>query len=360
MAKSGRLVLLKSTLISLAVYLMTVHKLPAWIRKRVVQLCTAWLWSGEASCSGGKCRVSWKLLARPKHLGGLGVFNLKKFGHALRLRWLWMSWQDPPRPWVGSPLPCDSSDWGLFSMATTITVNDGRLASFWYDRWLQGICPKTIAPNLFRISIRKNRSVRDAMHNDWWLLDLSHGLTDWMGDELTRLAFLLDSVLLVDGTPDKIVWRFNPSRDYFARSAYLLQFTGSVQPEAVRLLWTGWAPGKCRFFLWTTALGRIPTADLLLRRGWDNNYFCPLCERNLETALHLLAECPWSWEGWDRLAGLANLPSLKPASWMDTTSINDWMTVCWKKATPVKRKGVLSLLHLASWELWGERNRRIF
>ena len=43
MAKSGRLVLLKSTVLALAVYLMTVHKLPPWIRKRVVQLCRAWL-----------------------------------------------------------------------------------------------------------------------------------------------------------------------------------------------------------------------------------------------------------------------------------------------------------------------------
>ena len=107
-------------------------------------------------------------------------------------------------------------------------------------------------------------------------------------------------------------------------------------------------------------LGRILTADLLLRRGWENNYFSLLCERNLETAFHLLVEFPWSRECWDRLAGLANLPSLKPSSWTDTSNIKDWMTVCWTQATPTKRKGALSLLHLASWELLGERNRRIF
>lgn len=60
MAKSGRLVLLKSTLISLAVYLMTVHKLPAWIRKRVVQLCRAWLWSGELAGSVESARNCWQ------------------------------------------------------------------------------------------------------------------------------------------------------------------------------------------------------------------------------------------------------------------------------------------------------------
>ena len=292
MAKSGRLVLLKSTLLSLAVYLMTVHKLPTWIRKRVVQLCRAWLWSGEAECNGGKCRVSWQLLTRPKHFGGLGVFDLENFGRALRLRWLWMSWQQPPRPWVGLDLPCDKQDRALFSMATTITVSDGRLARFWHDRWLQGQCPKVIAPSLYEIAIRKNRSVRDSMHNEGWLKDLAHGLTDGMVDELTRLASLLDSVQLTGNAPDQIVWRFTADQTYTARSAYRIQFLGSVPPEATNLLWAGWAPGNCRFFLWTATLGRIPTADLLQRRGWDNNYFCPLCERSLEAAYHLLVECP--------------------------------------------------------------------
>lgn len=33
---------------------------------------------------------------------------------------------------------------------------------------------------------------------------------------------------------------------------------------------------------------------------------------------------------------------------------------CWKNAPLARRKGTLSLLHLMSWEIWGERNRRIF
>lgn len=135
-------------------------------------------------------------------MGGLGVFDLERFGRALRLRWHWMSWQEPQRPWVGSDLPCDGSDRALFSMATTIMVKDGRLASFWHDRWLQELCPKTVAPNLFRISVRKNRTVQEAMHDNRWLLDLAQGLTVQMVGELMRLAGLLDSVILEDGVPD--------------------------------------------------------------------------------------------------------------------------------------------------------------
>lgn len=57
MAKSGRLVLLKSGLTSLAIYMMTVHKLPAWVLKRMVQICRSWLWNGETNSKGGNCRV---------------------------------------------------------------------------------------------------------------------------------------------------------------------------------------------------------------------------------------------------------------------------------------------------------------
>ena len=96
MAKSSRLVLLKSGLTALVIYMMTVHKLSAWALKRLVQLCHAWLWSSENTYAGGKCRVSWNQICRPKHLGGFGVMHLAKFGTFLRLRWLWLTWQDPP------------------------------------------------------------------------------------------------------------------------------------------------------------------------------------------------------------------------------------------------------------------------
>jgi hypothetical protein len=33
--------------------------------------------------------VAWPLVSKPKALDDLDVLNLDKFGHALRLRWLW-------------------------------------------------------------------------------------------------------------------------------------------------------------------------------------------------------------------------------------------------------------------------------
>ncbi|KAE8812620.1 hypothetical protein D1007_10319 [Hordeum vulgare] len=203
MAKSGRLVLLKSGLSSLAIYMMTIHKLPAWMLKRFTQICRSWLWNGDTVCNGGNCRVAWKLICRPKHLGGLGVLDLSKFGRALRLRWLWLEWKHPDRPWVKSPLPCSNEEKELFAMATEITVGDGRATNFWHDRWLEGLCRKWIAPSLFRIAARKNRSVWDAIKDDKWLHDLSRGLRDDMLDKLYALASRLEHLRIMFDSPLK-------------------------------------------------------------------------------------------------------------------------------------------------------------
>jgi hypothetical protein len=93
MSKAERLEMLNSVLSSLPVYLMTSNDMPAWIRKEFDRRRRAWLWAGDTTCSGGKCRVSWKQVCRPKDLGGLGVHCIKAFGSALRLRWMWQKWK---------------------------------------------------------------------------------------------------------------------------------------------------------------------------------------------------------------------------------------------------------------------------
>lgn len=359
-SREGRLVLLNAVLSSITIYMMTVHKFPVWVLEKIEQRCRAWFWRGEGTCHGGHCRVQWAKVCRPKELGGLGVHNLHKFSRALRLRWLWMAWKQPDRPWVGSPLPCDGVDCSLFAAATEITLGDGAIADFWSDRWLFGLAPGEIAPSLFSITTRKRRSVKDAMNNQQWLLDLNRGLQPEMLQALIRLATLLDEVTLQHGVQDSIRWRFDASGVYTASTAYLMQFRGSVQSDTAPFIWEGWAPGKCRFFLWTASLNKILTADALQRRGWENNYFCPLCIRNLETPFHLLVECPWTQQVWSKIAQLFQLPNLNPTSWNGTVSISDWLHSSIGAAPVTLRKGTFSLLLLSAWEIWRERNRRVF
>jgi hypothetical protein len=359
-SREGRLVLLKSVLSSMVIYMMTTHKLPAWVLEQIERKCRAWFWRGEDTCNGGHCRVSWSIICRLKHLGGLGVHDLAKFGRALRLRWLWLAWKNPERPWVETALPCDAVDRELFAAATEITIGDGSIANFWKDRWLQGVAPRELAPSLFAIASRKNRTVKQAMANDTWLSDLKYGLNHEQLPELLSLARLIDVVQLDDTVMDSIRWKPEESGEYTAQSAYLMQFSGAISSELTATIWRCWAPGKCEFFLWTAAMDRILTADALQRRGWENNYFCQLCFRNLETPWHLLTECPWSRQVWSALASYSHITALNPSSWTGINSISEWLLLCHQNSPADKRKGAQSLILLAAWEIWKERNRRIF
>jgi hypothetical protein len=158
MSKAGRLEMLNTVLTSLAVavYMMTINNMPAWVKKEFDKRRRAWLWAGEANCNGGKCKVSWKKMCRPKHLGGLGVHCIESFGTALLLRWMWKKWKYQSKPWAHMTLPSTPKERALFTAATKITIGNGQTARFWTDRWLYGAAPQDLAPDLFKISIRKN------------------------------------------------------------------------------------------------------------------------------------------------------------------------------------------------------------
>jgi hypothetical protein len=83
--------------------------------------------------TGGKCLISWKKVCRPRALGGLGLPDLQATSIALRMRWLWQSWQDPGKPWQGLPLPIDDKVKSLFAALVKFHLGDGQRMLFWTD-----------------------------------------------------------------------------------------------------------------------------------------------------------------------------------------------------------------------------------
>ena len=146
--------------------------------------------------TGGKCKVNWELVCKPKIFGGLGILNLEKFATALRLRWLWYEWADPPKTWAGTGTPCNDDDRDLFAAATTVSVGNGCKAKFWESSWLNGMRPKDIAPKIFDLSKKKSTSVQKALLNNYWVsqIDTHHGLTMEHIQEFALLWEKLSSV----------------------------------------------------------------------------------------------------------------------------------------------------------------------
>lgn len=104
---AGRRELVRSVLSSLPVYLLTVVKAPKQFIKELDKLRRRFLWAGDTELTGGKCRVAWVKVCTPTTNGGLGIMEMEKFSRALRLRWLWYSWEDRDRP--GKGYSCQST-----------------------------------------------------------------------------------------------------------------------------------------------------------------------------------------------------------------------------------------------------------
>lgn len=97
MARSGRLVWVKSVLRAVPIYAMMAEELPGWARKEIDASCRKFFWAGTDGPVRGKCMVSWPVVCKPTPLGGLGVSDLKLSGYALQTRWLWLQKTDSDR-----------------------------------------------------------------------------------------------------------------------------------------------------------------------------------------------------------------------------------------------------------------------
>lgn len=95
---------------------------------------------------------------------------------------------------MGTPTPCNDQDKELFTASTAVSIGDGRKASFWESPWASHTTLKAIAPNLYRHSKRKKRTVAEALDGNKWIDDIRHNLTTLLVTEFFQVFELLWSL----------------------------------------------------------------------------------------------------------------------------------------------------------------------
>lgn len=191
-----------------------------------------------------------------------------------------------------------------------------------------------------------------------WINNLAHDLNAELLRDFFVLCQLIHSLHLDLTTEheDQITWTLESSGKYSARSAYGIQFSGQVISNFPNLIWKAWATPPCKFFVWLLLQDRVWTAVKLQLRGWENNYFCPLCERNLETAIHLFTECLYARKIRSMIALWSNCANLHPSNWAEQSDIEEWFIALTAGGT----KEAHSIAILTLWHIWKERNVRVF
>jgi hypothetical protein len=156
MAKSGRLVWIKSVLAAVPIYATIADGLLPWAREEIDSICRRFLWTGTGGSVRGKCMVAWPMVCRPTDLGGLGIPDLHLTSIALQTRWLWLRHTDDTLAWSGLPLSSSREVRAFFDMSTFTVFGNRRSTNFWTGRWLQGQAIRDIAPSLLHFVSRRD------------------------------------------------------------------------------------------------------------------------------------------------------------------------------------------------------------
>ena len=115
--------------------------------------------------------------------------------------------------------------------------------------------------------------------------------------------------------------------------------------------------GNHKFFALLLVQSKILTADKFIKKAWacDLNY--PLCDQEPETAAHLYLHCVFAQEIWFLIQGWSNGVVKTPERGVD---IEAWWMSTLQLIPQEQRRHVAAMLMYTAWNIWKERNIRVF
>jgi hypothetical protein len=175
MNKAGHAVHVQFVMTAKIIYTTIALDLPMWAIKAIKKILKGFLWKGRKEANGGHCLLAW-----PKELGGLDLFDIRRLSLALRARWPWLHMTEPDKPWAQFQIHVCKEVQSLIDMAVVTKVGDISNTLFWKDKWLDGKRIKDIAPAVYAMvpnRIINKRKVNEAMLTMRWIADFQGALT---------------------------------------------------------------------------------------------------------------------------------------------------------------------------------------
>ncbi|XP_021980231.1 uncharacterized protein LOC110876367 [Helianthus annuus] len=135
-----------------------------------------------------------------------------------------------------------------------------------------------------------------------------------------------------------------------------LMLSNTSESNNWHMSWKGWVPLKCKIMAWRATINRLPTKTELLKRGVPvPNVVCALCNSDEETTLHLYTGCFYATEIWSGIQDWCRLAPIFALEVSDLIKMVDLITT-----TKQSRYILRGIIITTMWELWNERNNRIF
>ncbi len=246
-----------------------------------------------------------------------------------------------------------------FHLSISFSLGNGTTAAFWNTRWNGEFLLRNTFPNLYATSNLKHLSVKNWVRRfaSTGILGFSQNLSGVDQQEMGQLCNLIEGVTLNDDM-GSISWRWCRNGIFTVSSAYKFISFDGVDDRKIPFLWSIKLPLKIKLFLWLAGRYRLLTVDLLVKRGWHGPSICALCGADAENLDHLFFRCSFAISLWGRL--LQNFPTVRMRLHFDTGSLAcRWMRA--RLSMTYRLRGRFDIWFAAAcWEIWNERNRRVF
>jgi ribonuclease HI/exonuclease III len=392
---AGKTVLIKAVVASLPIYQCSLLLAPATVIQSLEAFQRRFLWEGGKHEKKKLHLVKWEKATKPYMEGGLNLKNTKTQNLALGAKLLWkmvtgkITWSKkaiwrkyfrgprdrslelPSKEVKSSPIfALCKKVIPLFTPHLTWVPKSGKKIRIWTDS-IMGDPPLEQHQELQDLkSWMDSQNLSTLYDISDWELERPNLWQGWAAPNrptnLERQWVILKKLLQGKAPLKKIGkdergWG-RKAQEYTTAEGYnLLQSipTAPPNPALWKAIWKCRSIPKVDLFIWTLAHKSIPTGENLQRRGWEGPFRCPLCCQEEETSNHLLLNCNYSRAIWQKITGLQIFTRLPT----DVESLLlQWESLCpfaGKKKT--QTHWIWGLLpKLALWNLWLERNNRIF
>lgn len=224
----------------------------------------------------------------------------------------------------------------LFNWSTTWIIGNGASISFWYDQW--GPYPLRLTGSRQQLHAA---SLQDAFSDGYTVaLPLSH-----------TPPTLIDS-------DDELCWRWSQNGQYSASSLYAMMTTAGLVAWRFTRIWKFSIPLSIKIFLYLMLKDKLLTKEVMLRRQFDCDESCVLCDSNcIESAYHLFFQCDFARRIWDGITQYLGSHILVNSGSIELTWIRSAHQF---RHNSTARTRWQVFFTAVCWAIWKQRNSTIF
>nr|CAN73158.1 hypothetical protein VITISV_017219 [Vitis vinifera] len=324
-SKGGRITLIRSTLSSMPIYLMSLLRMPRVVSLRLEKIERDFLRGGGA-LERKPHLVNWDTVCMDKRKGGLGVRRLSILNRALLCKWNWRFANEREKFWrhvISRKFGLEEGGWVLEKLRRVMEGNkEGRRVKFWKDIWWGNFALCNSFPSLYAIASSKEAWVEEFWDTSGvegaWSPRFSRPFNDWEVEEVERLLLTIRGARLIPLMEDRMMWKVTSNGIFSVKSLYndLSSRRAGLFPHG--LIWNPSVPSKVGFFAWEASWGKVLTMDQLKKRGWALANRCFLCCEEEESIDHILIHCSRARALWEFLFALFGVFWVLPSSARDT------------------------------------------